>query len=379
METWQSRRRPFHLIEHLCKDRRTPKPMRQDCIEFYLKPDVSKLADGKVWSQAATQIFYSLGVTFGGLMTMSSYNKFDNNILRDTLIVSIGNCFSSVFAGFAVFSFLGHMAFKNCMEVADVVKSGPGLAFIAYPEAMSLLPASQLFSVLFFIMLVTLGLDSQFAMVDVLVAGLLDEFPHIFRVGHRKTYVVLFFCVIGFLLGIPILTNGGLHFFNLINDYSAWHGLLILALIFSCAINFGYQFATTKFRFVSDLEEMIGEINIVARGYFYSMWFVGTPIMLAFILGYTFANYQTIGEMYGFDNPTDGLGEIYPAWSNTMAMLMSFSPVVAILGYLAYSLISTRGQSWFPADDFGPANVGRANDAPSAIDNPSYVDPSSKL
>ena len=235
----------------------------KDGIEFYLKPDVSKLADGKVWSQAATQIFYSLGVTFGGLMTMSSYNKFDNNILRDTLIVSIGNCFSSVFAGFAVFSFLGHMAFKNCMEVADVVKSGPGLAFIAYPEAMSLLPASQLFSVLFFIMLVTLGLDSQFAMVDVLVAGLLDEFPHIFRVGHRKTYVVLFFCVIGFLLGIPILTNGGLHFFNLINDYSAWHGLLILALIFSCAINFGYQFATTKFRFVSDLEEMIGKLLFI--------------------------------------------------------------------------------------------------------------------
>ena len=77
-------------------------------------------------------------------MTMSSYNKFNNNILRDTLIVSIGNCFSSVFAGFGVFSFLGHMAYKNCMPVQDVVKSGPGLAFIAYPEAMSLLPASQL-------------------------------------------------------------------------------------------------------------------------------------------------------------------------------------------------------------------------------------------
>ena len=97
----------------------------------------------KVWSAAATQIFYSLGVAFGGLMTMSSYNKFDNNILRDTLIVSIGNCFSSVFAGFGVFSFLGHMAYRNCMSVENVVKSGPGLAFIAYPEAMSLLPASQ--------------------------------------------------------------------------------------------------------------------------------------------------------------------------------------------------------------------------------------------
>ena len=59
------------------------------------------------------------------------------------------------------------MAFNNCVPVDQVVKSGPGLAFIAYPEALSLLPAAPFFSILFFIMLVLLGLDSQFAMVDV--------------------------------------------------------------------------------------------------------------------------------------------------------------------------------------------------------------------
>lgn len=59
------------------------------------------------------------------------------------------------------------MAFNNCVPVDEVVKSGPGLAFIAYPEALSLLPAAPFFSILFFIMLVLLGLDSQFAMVDV--------------------------------------------------------------------------------------------------------------------------------------------------------------------------------------------------------------------
>ena len=93
-------------------------------------------------------------------MVMASYNKFSNNIMRDTFIVALGNCFTSIFAGFGVFSFLGHMAFKfdledyssiifilrNCMSVDSVVRSGPGLAFIAYPEAMGLLPASQLFS-----------------------------------------------------------------------------------------------------------------------------------------------------------------------------------------------------------------------------------------
>ena len=67
----------------------------KDGIEFYLKPDVSKLSEGKVWSDAATQIFYSLGVAFGGLMTMSSYNEFNNNIMRDTFVVCLGNCFSS--------------------------------------------------------------------------------------------------------------------------------------------------------------------------------------------------------------------------------------------------------------------------------------------
>ena len=144
------------------------------------------------------------------------------------MVVSLGNCFSSVFAGFGVFSFLGHMAKRNCMDIEDVVASGPGLAFIAYPEAIGLLPAPQLFSALFFIMLVLLGIDSQFAMVDVLIAAVLDSYPHIFRVGHRKTMVVGVICALGFLLGFPILTNGGYHLFNLINDYSAYYGLLLL-------------------------------------------------------------------------------------------------------------------------------------------------------
>ena len=65
-------------------------------------------------------------------MTMASYNEFQNNILRDTLIVTLGNCFSSVFAGFGVFSFLGHLAYRNifsfqCLKfkATGIHKSGP--------------------------------------------------------------------------------------------------------------------------------------------------------------------------------------------------------------------------------------------------------------
>ena len=69
-------------------------------------------------------------------------------------------------------------------------------------------------------------------------------------------------CLTGFILGIPILTSGGIHLFNLINDLSAYYGLLMLSLVFSCAVHYGYNFASgEKFRFVNDLEKMNGRLK----------------------------------------------------------------------------------------------------------------------
>ena len=81
-----------------------------DGIRFYMVPDLTRLSDIKVWEAAAVQIFFSLSVAGGGLITLASYNKFHNNVIRDTFIVCIGNCLTSVVAGFAIFSVLGFMA-----------------------------------------------------------------------------------------------------------------------------------------------------------------------------------------------------------------------------------------------------------------------------
>ena len=75
-----------------------------DGIKFYMVPDLSRLSDIKVWEAAAVQIFFSLSVAGGGLITLASYNQFRNNVIRDTFIVCIGNCLTSVVAGFAIFS-----------------------------------------------------------------------------------------------------------------------------------------------------------------------------------------------------------------------------------------------------------------------------------
>ncbi|VTJ87027.1 Hypothetical predicted protein, partial [Marmota monax] len=111
-------------------------------ISYYIgaQSNFTKLSEAEVWKDAATQIFYSLSVAWGGLVALSSYNKFNNNCFSDAIVVCLTNCLTSVFAGFAIFSILGHMAHISGQEVSQVVKSGFDLAFIAYPEALAQLP-----------------------------------------------------------------------------------------------------------------------------------------------------------------------------------------------------------------------------------------------
>lgn len=87
-----------------------------------------------MWGDAAVQIFFALSPAWGGLITLSSYNKFTNNCYKDSLIVAVSNIGTSFFAGFVIFSVIGFLAHELDVPVASVVDQGAGLAFIVYPE-----------------------------------------------------------------------------------------------------------------------------------------------------------------------------------------------------------------------------------------------------
>uniref|UniRef100_A0A8B9VDL6 Transporter n=1 Tax=Anas zonorhyncha TaxID=75864 RepID=A0A8B9VDL6_9AVES len=255
-----------------------------DGVRFYLSSDWSKLQSAQVWSDAASQIFYSLGIGFGGLLSMASYNKFDNNVIRDTLVIAIGNCCTSFFAGFAIFSVLGHMALKKGVPVGSVADSGPGLAFVAYPEALSLLPGSPFWSILFFLMLFTLGVDTMFGNIESITTAILDEFPAL-REWRRKALFL------GVLTPSLPTSQGGIFWFTLIDTYSTGFGLVIITLFMCLGISFCYG------------HHMLG--------YFKLCWVFFTPCLLLVSIGRS-------PEMYGV--PLRYGSYTYPAWGTSLGI-----------------------------------------------------------
>jgi solute carrier family 6 amino acid transporter-like protein 5/7/9/14 len=182
-----------------------------DGIMFYVYPTQEKidgLMDVSVWKAAATQIFFSLGSAVGGLITLSSYNKFNNNCHRDAIIIAFANCGTSIFAGFVIFSIVGFMAKQSNLPVEEVMTSGPGLAFIAYPEAVTKMPMSPIWSFLFFAMLITLGLDSQFTQTETITTAVMDQWP---QLRNHKAKVVSGVCLLGLLLGLTLCSRAQWH------------------------------------------------------------------------------------------------------------------------------------------------------------------------
>merc|ERR1719270_1852620 len=201
-------------------------PGYMDGIAFYLTPKWEKLLEINVWADACIQIFFSLGVTWGGMITLASYNKFENNVFRDAVIVGMGNCLTSFFAGFVIFGIIGYMAHELGVKVEDVAAQGAGLAFIAYPEAVSRMPLSPIWSILFFIMLLSLGFGTQFSTTETVVTVLQDQFPALR--GKNRKWLTLCVCSFMYICGLFMITEGGMYVLQLVDNHSATYSALIL-------------------------------------------------------------------------------------------------------------------------------------------------------
>ncbi|XP_028809571.1 sodium- and chloride-dependent GABA transporter 2-like [Denticeps clupeoides] len=308
-------------------------PGAAEGIKYYLFPDLSKLANPEVWLAAGTQVFFSYAVCQGVLTALGSYNKYNNNCYKDCVGLCLLNSSTSIFAGFAVFSVLGFMAHELNTSIDHVVQAGVGLAFIAYPRALALLPAAQFWSVLFFLMVIFLGLDSQFVCVESLATAITDLFPAALRKPGRREVLVLLICVICFLLGLTLVTEGGIRLFELIDTYgTSGNTLLFIACFETIAIAWVYG----ADRFYDNIEDMIGYPLCPALKY---CWLFITPIICGGTLLYNVLFQYSENVVHKSSS------------TQVLSSLLIVTPMVCIPVYMLISLWRNREGIATPSSD----------------------------
>ena len=275
--------------------------------EMYLQPVWSALLDPKVWTAAFSQIFYSLSLAFGIMLAYGSYKHTDDDIAKDTWVTALLDIGISLFAGLVVFGVLGYMAWKTSTPIEELAASGPGLTFIVFPEALSLMPLSGLFSVFFFLMLLLLGIDSVFSLVEALNAAILDQYEQL-----QISKVSLVVCLVTLSAGIIYTTRAGLYFLDIVDHFVTSYNLLLVG-IFQTILGgwiYGAEKLRTYINQVSDLQ--------VGKWWNISIKYI-IPLILTTLLVTQFS--QDIRIPY----------EGYPTWALGIGWAIALLPLLLFL------------------------------------------------
>ena len=144
-------------------------------LDALFTPNWAALAEPGVWIAAYGQIFFSLSVGFGIMVTYASYLKKRTNLTASGLVVGFSNSSFEILAGIGVFSALGFMAQASGVQVSEVVGGGIGLAFVAFPTLISQAPAGTLVGILFFGSLVVAGFTSLISILEVVISAVKDK------------------------------------------------------------------------------------------------------------------------------------------------------------------------------------------------------------
>jgi len=283
-------------------------------LKFFFSPDWNKVLEPQVWVNAASQVFNSVGIAFGSLIAFSSYNKFKGPVLRDTLIVTAVDAAVSLLCGVAVFAVLGNLAHEQGKQVEDVVADGPGLVFVVFPHALSQMPFPQLWSVVFFGLVICLGIDSQFATVEVIITSIKDGWQNMNKYLKHELLVFLV-CFTSFLCGIPHVFQGGIYWFHIVDYYSATISLMYIAFFETVAIVWCYGAG----RLAKNVADMTGKEPSI---FFTLSWKISAPCLIGVIWAFTLIDYRT---------PSYNKGQyIYPAWCQVLGWLVTSLSLAAL-------------------------------------------------
>ncbi|XP_006635714.1 sodium-dependent neutral amino acid transporter B(0)AT1 [Lepisosteus oculatus] len=357
-------------------------------IKFLFTPDIAELTNPGTWLDAGAQVFYSFSLAFGGLISFSSYNSVHNNCEQDAVIISVINGLTSIYAATVIYSIIGFRAterYDDCLNGnilslmnafdypeanitednyydvlnrfnsthPDVVQGlnlktcnldtflsegveGPGLAFIVFTEAITKMPVSPLWSILFFIMLFCLGLSSMFGNIEGVLVPLQDlkAFPK----SWPKEVITGTICLVSFFIALIFVQQSGNYWLALFDSFAGSIPLLIIAFCEMVGVVYLYGID----RFNKDIEFMIGHKPNI---FWQATWRVISPLIMLVILLFYFVTKVSEELTYITWNPSYSafptLEKLpFPNWIYVIIFILSgipglAVPVIALVKFLA--------------------------------------------
>uniref|UniRef100_A0A673L2B4 Sodium-dependent neutral amino acid transporter B(0)AT1-like n=1 Tax=Sinocyclocheilus rhinocerous TaxID=307959 RepID=A0A673L2B4_9TELE len=333
-------------------------------IKFLFTPDLDELLNPTTWLDAGAQVFYSFSLAFGGLISFSSYNSVHNNCEQDAVIISVINGLTSIYAAIVIYSIIGFRAtegFDDCLNgniltllntfdlpEGNITESnyegflqhlnstapqtlqelqlktcdmqtflsqgveGTGLAFIVFTEAITKMPFSPLWSVLFFIMLFCLGLSTMFGSVEGVVVPLQDL--NILPKHWPKEAYTGLVCFVSFGLAIIFAQGSGEYWLALFDGFAGSIPLLIIAFCEMMAVSYIYGID----RFNDDIKFMIGH---KPNFFWQATWRLVSPLIVLLIFLFYFITTISKELTYIAWDPQSMLH----FWTNTKRMSKNFS------------------------------------------------------
>ena len=241
-------------------------------LKFLFHPDFSKIT-GEVLISALGQVFFSLSMGMGVLITYGSYIKKDDNLTTTALSVTLSDTLVAVLAGIVIFP----AAFSFGVKPTE----GMGLVFSTLPMIFNQMAGGYFFCVIFFVLLAVAALTSTISLLEVIVAYFVEEL-HISR--RWATVIASVGCmVLGVFASLSLrdgtsLTIGGMSFFNSLDFFSA--KILLPIGAFFIVIFVGWRLGKTKF-----FEEITNEggLKLSIKGVIFFIIRYLAPIAIAFI------------------------------------------------------------------------------------------------
>jgi NSS family neurotransmitter:Na+ symporter len=264
-----------------------------DGLDAFFKPHWGALLDPRVWIAAYGQIFFSLSVAFGIMLTYASYLKKKTDLTGSGLVVGFANSGFEILCGIGVFSALGFMAQAQGVAIDEVVASGIGLAFIAFPTIISEAPAGALIGVLFFGSLVLAGFTSLVSIVEVVIAALQDKF------GLARIPSTLWVCIpIAVVSTVLFSTTMGLPLLDVMDKWANEYGIVAAALVSSLVVAYVIRGLPT----LKDHLNFRGSVPIGA------WWYACVALIAPLVLGVSLviSTFQLL--------TSEGTYEDYPGW-----------------------------------------------------------------